>query len=87
MKFEKIGALTIAVMVGAGTILGHDEEHIEQRPTTPEPALPMDAVIISTATVTDSGTPKLIAYMRKEPPVKLFDFGSFFETNTIGISL
>jgi hypothetical protein len=68
MKIEKIEALSIAVMVGAGTILGHDEEHIEQCPTTPEPALPMDRVIISTATVTDSGTPKLIAYARTRNP-------------------
>jgi hypothetical protein len=68
MNCEKIGALSIAVMVGAGTILGHDEEHIEQRPTTPEPAPPMDGVIISMATVTDSGNPKLIAYTRTRNP-------------------
>jgi len=59
MEFKKIGVLTVAAMVAAGTILGHDEKHIEQRPSTPEAALLTDGAIISTATSSTATTIQL----------------------------
>ena len=59
MEFKKIGALTVVAMVAAGTILGHDERHIERRPSTPEAALLTDGAIISTPTFSTATTIQL----------------------------
>ncbi len=53
------GFATHNAAIAAGTILGHDEKHIEQRPTTTEPALLTDGAIISTATFSTTTTIQL----------------------------
>jgi len=67
MDKTKAGALAItALIIITVGVPDHEQKHIEQRPTTPEPALLMDGAIISTL----SGSAPTTIQFSLNPPKK-----------------
>jgi len=66
MNKRPAGALFIVPFLVAGSAIPpyHKEPHVEQEPTTPEPALLMDGAIISTL----SGTAATIGQFSSDRP-------------------